>query len=210
MDDGGVEPRRDEVIDEMMAPHGLLEVEGADRALTREEWKAYRRAFLNAVPDAWITNKSLTTEGNRVMWEFRATGTHVGPGLGIPPSGRKVDFTGVSFCFFDDDGLIVRGVDRWNRGEVIASLMQVRMDELQDQAGLTRRESQVALLLAERFTNKEIARQLRIEPNTARRHSERVLRKLGVSSRRDVAGALGKVPGSVLARHGSDLDTGTR
>jgi DNA-binding CsgD family transcriptional regulator/predicted ester cyclase len=194
----------------MMSPHCLLEVEGVDKPLTREEWKPYRRAFLNAVPDVWIANKSLTTEGKRVMWEFRATGTHTGPGLGIPPSGRKVDFTGVSFCFFDDDGLIVRGVDRWNRGEVIASLMQVRMDELQNYAGLTQRESQVALLLAERFTHKEIAQQLGIQPNTARRHSERVLQKLGLSSRHDVAAALGKVPGSVLARHGSDMDTRTR
>ena len=59
--------------------------------------------------------------------------------------------------------------------------------------------------MAERFNYREIAEQLRIQPNTARRHSERVMLKLGVRRRQDVAKALGKISGSVLARHGSDV-----
>lgn len=55
---------------------------------------------------------------------------------------------------------------------------------------LTRRESEVALLLALRRTNREIASALVISPHTARRHTERVLRKLGLRSRRDVRGAI--------------------
>ena len=88
---------------------------------------------------------------------------------------------------------------------MIASLMQVRIDELGLHRGLTRREAQLALLMAERYSHTEIAEQLMIRPNTARRHSERVLNKLGIHRRQDVAEALGKVPGSVLARHGADI-----
>jgi DNA-binding CsgD family transcriptional regulator len=44
----------------------------------------------------------------------------------------------------------------------------------------------VALLLAERRSNTEIAGALGISPHTAKRHTERVLGKLGVSTRRAV------------------------
>ena len=135
---------------------------------------------------------------------WRVTGTHTGPGLGIPPSGKRVDVNGFSL-FEYRDGLIVRGVDRWNRGEMIAILMQVRMSELRSAKGLTDREAQVALMMADRMTHPEIAEALHISPNTARRHCERVLAKLGISRRQDVAKALGKIPGTVLARQGEDL-----
>lgn len=196
--------RREETVDEMMAPDGVVEVEGSDTSLTVEGFKQYRRAFLNAVPDLWVDVLSVTTEGPSSVQHWRARGTHLGPGLGIPASGRQVDFTGLSSYRFSGR-MIVHGLDRWNRGEMIASLMQVRMDELKAHARLTSREAQVALLMAERLRHTEIAGQLRISPNTARRHCERVLRKLGVGRREEVAKALGKVPGSVLARQGDDL-----
>jgi DNA-binding CsgD family transcriptional regulator len=56
--------------------------------------------------------------------------------------------------------------------------------------GLTQREAEVASALAERKSSSEIARALGISPHTARRHAERVLDKLGVRSRRDVADVL--------------------
>ena len=60
---------------------------------------------------------------------------------------------------------------------------------LREQFGLTAREAEVALLLAEGRADKEIAEALFISPHTARRHTERVLHKMGVSSRAAVAHA---------------------
>lgn len=196
--------RREATINELTTPDALGYVEGIDTAITMEEWKQYWRAWLNAMPDLRFEIEYVAAEDMRAVVSWRVKGTHTGPGLGIPPSGRPVDFSGLT-AFEIKDGLIVKGVDRWNRGEMIASLMQVRMDELRDHSRLTPREAQVALLMAERFGHGEIAEQLRIKPNTARRHCERVLQKLGIRRRQDVAQALGKIPGSVLDRHGSDL-----
>ncbi|HEY0779228.1 MAG TPA: helix-turn-helix transcriptional regulator [Gemmatirosa sp.] len=53
-------------------------------------------------------------------------------------------------------------------------------------AHLTAREHEIAGLLAQRRTNREIAEALTITEHTARHHTERVLRKLGLSTRRDV------------------------
>lgn len=52
---------------------------------------------------------------------------------------------------------------------------------------LTRRQAEVALLLAQRKSNDEIATELVISAHTARRHTEAVMGKLGVRDRRDVA-----------------------
>jgi DNA-binding CsgD family transcriptional regulator len=54
-------------------------------------------------------------------------------------------------------------------------------------ARLTRREREVAVLLAEGARNHVIAERLCISPHTARRHTERILGKLRVTSRAAVA-----------------------
>jgi DNA-binding NarL/FixJ family response regulator len=54
---------------------------------------------------------------------------------------------------------------------------------LQDRYGLTRRELEVATLLAQGRTNTAIANALHISTHTARHHTQRVLGKLGVHSR---------------------------
>jgi DNA-binding CsgD family transcriptional regulator len=57
-------------------------------------------------------------------------------------------------------------------------------DSLRARYGLTVRELQVASLLMHRLSNKEIARMLSISPHTARHHTENVLTKLKVRSRK--------------------------
>jgi DNA-binding CsgD family transcriptional regulator len=77
--------------------------------------------------------------------------------------------------------------------------------ELQRRFGLTEREAEVALLLAERRTNKEIARALQVTTYTAMRHAEMVRAKLGISSRRNVLSAItgGPRPWEVSGRRRS-------
>lgn len=59
-------------------------------------------------------------------------------------------------------------------------------EELRERFGLTRKEVGVARLLAEGMTNTELADALTISPHTARHHTESVLSKLSVPSRRAV------------------------
>lgn len=54
---------------------------------------------------------------------------------------------------------------------------------LQERFGLTPQQARVALLVTGRRRNREIAEILSISPNTARRHTDSVLFKLGVHSR---------------------------
>jgi DNA-binding NarL/FixJ family response regulator len=64
---------------------------------------------------------------------------------------------------------------------------------------LTRRESDVAQLLALGKSNAEVASALSISEHTARHHTERVLTKLGVSSRAAVGVSLGELDSTLRA-----------
>jgi DNA-binding CsgD family transcriptional regulator len=61
---------------------------------------------------------------------------------------------------------------------------------LRERYRLTEKEAHVAILLADRRSNAEIAETLRISPHTARRHTENVMLKLNVNSRFSVETAL--------------------
>jgi DNA-binding CsgD family transcriptional regulator len=191
--------RREDNVDAVMAelahPDAFTRVQGREGTIDVEEFKKYRRALIDAIPDMRVEIRAIAAEGDWCFVEWRVVGTHLGHGLGIPPSGRPATFRGMTSLRFVN-GLIMEGHDSWNRGELIAGLMQVRLDEIRAKTRLTAREAQVALMMAERLTHVEIAEQLGISQSTARRHSERVLVKLGLHDRREVAAALGKIPGS--------------
>ncbi|GIV60938.1 MAG: hypothetical protein KatS3mg043_2027 [Rhodothermaceae bacterium] len=56
-------------------------------------------------------------------------------------------------------------------------------DTLRERFGLTEREAEVALLLAEGLSNDALAGRLSISPHTARHHTEQIFAKLGLNSR---------------------------
>jgi DNA-binding CsgD family transcriptional regulator len=84
------------------------------------------------------------------------------------------------------------GVETVGRDRTILVLVErkwrtaERIQELGSRFGLTRRQSQVALLLGEGLGAKRIAVELTISWHTARSHIEHVLRKLGVRSKAEV------------------------
>lgn len=92
------------------------------------------------------------------------------------------------------------------------TLCQIRIDtEINRQkAGLTRRQRQIAVLLANRATNAEIAAALGISAHTARHHSQRVLEKLGVGSRHLVRSRLVTLNSDATSPGNSRSDTDGR
>ena len=63
--------------------------------------------------------------------------------------------------------------------------------ELCRRFNLTPREAEVALLLADRLTPRQVAEQIGVSYNTARCYSERILTKLGIRNRGAIRGRLG-------------------
>lgn len=55
------------------------------------------RGFLAAFPDLRIVPDQLVAEGDHVVSQWTATGTHEGDFFGIAPTGRRVTWTGIQF-----------------------------------------------------------------------------------------------------------------
>lgn len=93
-----------------------------------------------------------------------------------------------------------------NEASFGANLTPIRLaaELSRTKACLTRRQGQIALLLANRATNAEIAAALGISGHTARHHSQTVLAKLGIGSRHLVRSRL------VTAAHETTVDSGAR
>ena len=60
------------------------------------------RGMKAGFPDIHWTIEEQMTDGDRVMTRFVWTGTHRGPFLGVPPTGRKVSVWGVVIDRFVD------------------------------------------------------------------------------------------------------------
>jgi DNA-binding CsgD family transcriptional regulator len=74
--------------------------------------------------------------------------------------------------------------------ELLATGETVRKRTVDTRNELTTQEAQIARLAGERHTNPEIAAQLFISPRTVEYHLHKVFPKLGISSRRELRGAL--------------------
>ena len=68
-----------------------------------------------------------------------------------------------------------------------------------DSSSLTRRESEVAALIEQGYSNKQIARMLDIQLSTVKNHVHRILDKLKVSNRSQAAAQLRREPGVITA-----------
>jgi DNA-binding CsgD family transcriptional regulator len=102
-------------------------------------------------------------------------------GLNVPYAGEPLNIRGtyLGLDLFGETGTILITVER-PRSEPLSQ------DVLRQRFGLTRQESRITRLLAEGCSNAEIAQRLSISPHTARHHTERILRKLGIHSRAEV------------------------
>jgi steroid delta-isomerase-like uncharacterized protein len=103
---------RTEAISEMLAPnvitHGLGDNDETFHG--PEPFIPFQRKFCRAFPDLRITVEEVVGEGDLTAVRFTATGTHTGEGIDLPPTGRTIEFEGMTFSRWKD-GLIVEG---WN------------------------------------------------------------------------------------------------
>jgi steroid delta-isomerase-like uncharacterized protein len=96
-------------------------VAGSAEPLDREGWTAWFTGFREAFPDAQFTVEDMVAEGNLVAARLTMRGTHQGELNGIPPTGREVVVSGMSFERIVD-GRIVEG---WNENDALGMLVQL-------------------------------------------------------------------------------------
>ena len=109
------------LIDQLFTPDFYQHETGPETVTNREALKPFHAAYLTAFPDLHFTIEDLIAEGDRVTWRFKATGTHKGPLMGAPASGKTATVTGIIIFRFEDS----RMAEAWLNLDVLGMLQQV-------------------------------------------------------------------------------------
>jgi steroid delta-isomerase-like uncharacterized protein len=111
-------------ITEMWAPSGvvhpgggLAEVRGADSL------ELLIKAFRVAFPDLHVTTEDVVADRDRVAARFTTRGTHLGPFMSIPPTGKRVEFAGFGLFRFAEGKI----VEEWVLDDLLALMNQLSL-----------------------------------------------------------------------------------
>jgi predicted ester cyclase len=114
--------RRYELIDELISEDFLdhIEAQGLVGA-GRTRYLASAHVVHDAFSDYHEEAEFVVTEGDLAVSYARITGTHDGDLMGLPPTGRKVDYNSIGILRFADG----QAVERWGIGDAMKQMQQL-------------------------------------------------------------------------------------
>ena len=110
------------VVDEIYAPVYVGHTAGVPEQTPGPEGvKEFVEIYRSAFPDLHTTIEDMVTEGDKVAYRWTAVGTHQGELLGLPPSGNRVELTGVTIERIEGG----RIVETWNNFDQLGMMRQI-------------------------------------------------------------------------------------
>lgn len=89
---------------------------------TKDGVIAFFRMYLAAFPDLQMHAEDVISSGDKAVARVRATGTHRGEFMGMPPTGKAVDVQMIDIIRFGDDG---RVLEHWGVFDQLTMLQQL-------------------------------------------------------------------------------------
>ena len=89
---------------------------------TRDGVKQLFQMYRAAFPDLRMDPEDVIVSGDKAVARVRATGTHQGEFMGIPASGKSVDFELIDIMRFEDDRLIH---EHWGVADAVTMMQQL-------------------------------------------------------------------------------------
>ena len=111
------------VYDELFTPDFVSYSSAAGGELRGPE--AFKQAnimYTRAFPDFYTTVDMIIAENNQVVVYGVASGTHKGEMMGLPPTSKKISWTGIAIYRFNDDGKID---GRWQEFDALGMFQQL-------------------------------------------------------------------------------------
>lgn len=109
-----------ESFDELVA-EDYVDRSDATPVAGREPYRELIAETRQTFPDLHMTIEGMVASGDTVVLRFRATGTHQRELFGVPPTGRRLEWTGIGWLRFEDGRL----VERWNESDMLSVLQQL-------------------------------------------------------------------------------------
>jgi steroid delta-isomerase-like uncharacterized protein len=110
-----------DLFDQVVAPdcndHDPADGQAAGPAGYRMFFSGMRTAF----PDMKVSLETAVQEGDTIAFAYTLTGTHTGPLMGIPATGKKVEIRGLQISKFRDGKM----TERWGSSDELGLLKQI-------------------------------------------------------------------------------------
>jgi predicted ester cyclase len=107
---------------EIFAANAPLHISGAPEGLRGPEgFIQFATGFAMGLPDLHFTIEDQAAEGDIVVTRFHANGTHTGNLMGIPPTGKQVQFAGIVYDRIVDGKI----AERWEVSDFFGLLQQL-------------------------------------------------------------------------------------
>jgi len=108
-------------IDDMFAADFINHDPNAPDVNDLEGYKRFIVITRTAFPDFHVTSEDIIAEGDKVVNRWTATGTHKGELFGIPPTGKKATWKGISIYRFADGKI----TEAWWSKDMFSLLQQL-------------------------------------------------------------------------------------
>jgi len=109
--------RAGELVTQAYVDHGALPGQAPGLEGAKQKWAMY----IAAVPDLHGTVEDMLAEGDEVAARWTAEGTHQGELLGVPGTGKRFRFTGISICRLAG-GKMAEQFEQWDRLDLMQQL----------------------------------------------------------------------------------------
>lgn len=113
---------REETIDRLFAASGVAHgLPGGSPLRGPEDFKPFFRSFRGAFPDIHVEVTQTVVEEDRVALHCNVKGTHKGHTLGMPATGKPVEFSGIVIVRIQDGQI----VESWNHFDFLGFYQQL-------------------------------------------------------------------------------------
>ena len=106
----------------MLAEDFVEHEETPGLAPTKDGVKEFFRMYRAAFPNLHMEPEDVLASGDKVVIRVRATGTHQGEFMGMPPTGKDVDVQLIDIIRFGGDGL---ATEHWGVVDLLAMMQQL-------------------------------------------------------------------------------------
>ncbi len=89
---------------------------------TKEGTLEFFRMLIAAFPDMRMDVEDLIASEDKAVARVKATGTHQGEFLGVPPTGNRVEIPIIDIMRFDDAGLVC---EHWGVADMLSLMQQL-------------------------------------------------------------------------------------
>jgi steroid delta-isomerase-like uncharacterized protein len=113
---------REDTVDQLFAPDGIAHGlgEGASEVRGPDAFKIFLRNMRAALPDVNVRIEDTIVQADKAVVRVFLKGTHLGEGLGLPPSGRQVEISGIVIIRVAGSQI----VEGWNNWDQLGLLQQ--------------------------------------------------------------------------------------